>query len=248
MKLKIASLCTILVLLVLAAPMSVSSAAEGLPRVVIVSTGGTIASTAEEGGAVPAVTGQALIDAVPELSQIARVEVIDLCRIDSSQMTPQIWAELSRTLDRALADPQIVGAVVTHGTDTMAQAAFFLDSTLVSDKTVVLTGAMRSASEPGAEGPANLLAAVITAVSPPVPGLGRGGLPQRLRPFGPLRPKGPQHQRPGLRFRAARLPGPGVRGAAPALGRPSPASAPAPWRFPAFNSADRHLCRRRTAA
>lgn len=192
MKPKIAAcLLPVLLFLALAAPL----AAETLPQVVVVSTGGTIASTPDDDGAVPALTGEDLIAAVPELAQTARVKVIDLCKIDSSQMTPEIWTKLSRTVDQALAAPQTAGAVVTHGTDTMAQAAFFLDTTLKTEKTVVFTGAMRSASDPGAEGPYNILNAVLTAVSPQSRGWGVVVCQGNKTRSRPLKPSGRKRDR-----------------------------------------------------
>lgn len=144
-----------------------SSSYADLPTVVIVTTGGTIAEKTdpETGGAVPAVSGKDLIEAVPGLGEIANIEVVNLCNIDSSQMTPEIWAKLSKTVDERLADPKVKGAVVTHGTDTMAEGAYFLGITLKSDKPVVFVGAMRDASDISPDGPANILNAVTQVCS-----------------------------------------------------------------------------------
>lgn len=138
-----------------------------LPTVVIVTTGGTIAEKTDPktGGAVPAVSGKDLIEAVPGLARVANIEVINLCNIDSSQMTPEIWAKLSRTVDGRLADPKVKGAVVTHGTDTMAEGAYFLELTLNSGKPVAFVGAMRDASDVSPDGPANILNAVTQVCS-----------------------------------------------------------------------------------
>jgi len=138
-----------------------------LPKVAIVTTGGTIAEKTDPktGGAVPAVSGDDLIKAVPGLDKIADIKVINFSNIDSSQMTPEIWANLSRKVDEILKDKNIKGAVVTHGTDTMAGGAYFLDLTLKSDKPVVFVGAMRDASDLSPDGPANILNAVIQASS-----------------------------------------------------------------------------------
>src|SRR3989338_2844017 len=90
-----------------------------LPTVAIVTTGGTIAEkvSSKTGGAVPAVSGEDLIQAVPGLEKIAQIKVVNFSNIDSSQMTPEHWAKLSKKVDEILKDPKIVGAVVTHGTD-----------------------------------------------------------------------------------------------------------------------------------
>jgi L-asparaginase len=145
-----------------------AQAATQLPLVAVITTGGTIAETnsPKTGGAEPAVSGDDLIAAVPDLAKVARIRVMQVCNIDSSQMTPQIWAKVSQAVDKELADPAVVGAVVTHGTDTMAEGAFFLDLTVTSKKPVVFVGAMRDASDVSPDGPANILNAVIQAASP----------------------------------------------------------------------------------
>jgi L-asparaginase len=142
--------------------------AKTLPLVVVVSTGGTIAEKTDPktGGAVPTVSGDDLIAAVPGLAALARIEVVNYSNIDSSQMTPERWAGLSRAVDAALARPEVAGVVVTHGTDTMAEGSFFLDATLTSDKPVVFTGAMNDASSPFPDGPGNLYNAVLQVCSP----------------------------------------------------------------------------------
>jgi len=145
-----------------------------LPTVAIVTTGGTIAEKTDPttGGAVPAVSGEDLLAAVPGLAKVAKIKVVEFSNIDSSQMTPEMWAKLSVTVDGLLADPAIVGAVVTHGTDTMAEGAYFLDLTLKSEKPVVFVGAMRDASDVSPDGPANILNAVIQAASDEARGWG----------------------------------------------------------------------------
>jgi len=144
-----------------------TSIAQAADLVAIITTGGTIAEKIDPktGGAVPAVSGKDLIDAVPELKKIAKIKVIEFSNIDSSQMRPQIWAKLSKKVDQVLSDPKITGAVITHGTDTMAEGAYFLDLTLKSNKPVVFVGAMRDASDLSPDGPANLLNAVIQVCS-----------------------------------------------------------------------------------
>lgn len=145
-----------------------------LPSVAIIATGGTIAEKIDPktGGAVPALSGADLVSAVPGLAKLANIGVLDLSDIDSSQMTPALWARLSVAVDRSLAREDIAGAVVTHGTDTMAEGAFFLDVTLRSDKPVVFTGAMKDASDPSPDGPGNILDAVTQVLSPQAQGWG----------------------------------------------------------------------------
>lgn len=144
------------------------------PLVVVVATGGTIAEKAstETGALVPALSGQDLLQAVPGLEKLARLQVKQFSNMDGSHMTPQIWAKLSRRLSAILARPEVSGVVVTHGTDTMAQAAFFLDVTLNTQKPVVMVGAMRGASALSPDGPSNLYDAVLQAASPLARGWG----------------------------------------------------------------------------
>lgn len=134
-----------------------------LPTVAIVSTGGTIAEKTDPktGGAIPAVSGMELVEAVPGLNKLANIGVLNFSDIDSSQMTPAIWARLSRTVDEILERSDIRGVVVTHGTDTMEEGAFFLELTLKSKKPVVFTGAMNDASSPFPDGPGNIYNAVM---------------------------------------------------------------------------------------
>ncbi|MCK5783789.1 MAG: asparaginase, partial [Desulfobacterales bacterium] len=110
-----------------------------LPKVVVVTTGGTVAMKYDKasGGVVPAVSGKDLMAAVPGLEKIAAVETVEFCNIDSSQMTPEIWRKLGEKVQTILERPDIEGVVVTHGTDTMTEGAFFLETILQSKKPVV---------------------------------------------------------------------------------------------------------------
>ncbi|MGD9152564.1 MAG: asparaginase [Gammaproteobacteria bacterium] len=138
-----------------------------LPTIAIVTTGGTVAEKIDPKTkkAVPAVSGDDLIEAIPALKKIANIKVVEFSDIDSSQMTPAIWLRLSKVVNRILKDPKITGVVVTHGTDTMAEGAYFLDLTTSTSKPIVFTGAMRSASNPYPDGPPNILNAVTQAAS-----------------------------------------------------------------------------------
>lgn len=138
-----------------------------LPTVAIVTMGGTIASKTdvETGAAVPAVSGKELVEAVPQLLELANIRLIDFLQLDSSQLTPKEWSALSELITKLVADQDITGVVVTHGTDTMAEGAYFVDLTTQSHKPIVFTGAMRSASDANPDGPANLRDAVLQATS-----------------------------------------------------------------------------------
>ena len=152
----------IVMAMVFGAVMGIEARAEDLPTVAIITTGGTIAEKVDPktGGAVPALTGKALISAVPGLSKVANIKVINYSDIDSSHMTPEMWAGLAKAVDKELASPDIKGAVITHGTDTMAEGAYFLELTLKTKKPVAFVGAMRDASDVSPDGPANILNAV----------------------------------------------------------------------------------------
>ena len=139
------------------------------PAVVILTTGGTIASRP---GA-DLLAGADLVGAVPELLDHASVRVEEVVRIGSSRMTPDVWLRIGRRIDELLsAEPELAGVVVTHGTDTMEETAYFLNLTVRHERPVVMTGSMRSATDISADGPANLLDAVRTAVSPEASGRG----------------------------------------------------------------------------
>lgn len=145
-----------------------------LPTVVVLSTGGTIASTRaqREEGYAASLSGEQLVAAVPGLDRVALVEVQNVANVGSTNMTPALWVEVSRRAAEALARPEVAGVVVTHGTDTMEETAYFLDLTVSGEKPVVLVGAMRAASEPDADGPRNLLDAARVAVSEEAEGKG----------------------------------------------------------------------------
>jgi len=147
---------------------SLSAATQHLPHVVIVTTGGTVAMKYDEksGGVVPAVSGKDLIEAVPGLDKLATIETHEYSNIDSSHAAPKNWQGLSAVVESYLARKDVTGVVVTHGTDTMEEGAFFLETTLKSDKPVVFVGAMRSASDLSADGPANIYNAVLQITSP----------------------------------------------------------------------------------
>ena len=153
-------------------------AAAARPTVWVLSTGGTIAGT----GSSPTdlsnykagtLTGQALVDAVPQIAQIADVRVEQIANVVSSDITIDIWLKLAQRINRILADdPAVAGVVVTHGTNTLEETAYFLNLTVKSDRPVVLVGSMRPATAISADGPLNLLNAVRTAISPDARGKG----------------------------------------------------------------------------
>jgi L-asparaginase len=143
--------------------------------VVVLGTGGTIAGTAEQasdhvGYAAGVLTAQALIAAVPALAA-APVQAESVAQLDSCNMDHATWLALRGALQRHLARPEVCGVVVTHGTDTLEETAYFLHRTLAADKPVVLTAAMRPATALSADGPQNLCDAVAVARAPGVQGV-----------------------------------------------------------------------------
>lgn len=122
-------------------------------HVIVITTGGTIAMKMDPvtGGLVPAISGEDLAAAVPGLSSWADVDVVEFSNVPSGWMDTEKMLALSHTID-ALADKADV-FVVTHGTDSLEETAFFLDMTLHTEKPVCVTGAMRGASELSADGP-----------------------------------------------------------------------------------------------
>src|SRR5205085_6082432 len=109
---------------------------------------------------------------VPEIAQVARVEVENLSNVPSAYMDPDRWVQLHRSVTQALARPEVAGVIVSHGTDTLEETAWFLDLTVAGDKPVVLIGAQRNASERDFDGPRNLFNAARICVSPEARGKG----------------------------------------------------------------------------
>lgn len=147
-----------------------TAASPTLPGVTIYATGGTIAgasasntdTTNYKAGSIGV---QTLIDAVPELKKVARIDGEQIANVGSSDIDSTVLLKLAKAINAKLADPATQGVVVTHGTDTLAESAFFIDVTVNSPKPVVFVGAMRPATAISADGPMNLLNAVTLAAS-----------------------------------------------------------------------------------
>lgn len=144
------------------------------PSVVVVSTGGTIASRFDplQGKVVAARSGEDLLEMVPRAKDIADIEVENFCNIGSYQLSPDIAFRLVRRIDEILDRPDVMGVVVTHGTDTMEETCYLADLLVASEKPIVFTGAQRSSDDPDSDGPRNLLNAIRAAASPLARGLG----------------------------------------------------------------------------
>ncbi len=146
---------------------------DGAPRIAVFTLGGTIAMTAGSGtGAIPTLTGSDLIRSVPELAGIgAQLEVRDFRSVPGSALSAEDIVALAAAISEAFRSG-CVGAVVIQGTDTIEETSFLLDLLCRGDQPVVVTGAMRHPGLLGADGPANVWAAVTAAASPALAGLG----------------------------------------------------------------------------
>ena len=137
------------------------------PNVVILATGGTIAGSAAGSTNAQYDAGQLgvdiLIKAVPEIQDIANIKGEQVANISSNNMTNEIWLKLAKRVNELLKSGDADGIVITHGTDTLEETAYFLNLVVKSDKPVVLVGAMRSATSMSADGPLNLYNAVSVA-------------------------------------------------------------------------------------
>ena len=145
-------------------------------KVVILATGGTIAGVGDAGksaGYRPGtLTAEDLISAVPELADVAPIEAIQVCNVNSDDITASVWIELANRINELSKDPDISGFVITHGTDTMEETAYFLNLTVKTDKPVVITGSMRPSTSISADGPMNLYESVCVAASDEAVGKG----------------------------------------------------------------------------
>lgn len=139
------------------------------PNIHILAIGGTIAGTGASATNTNYTAGQVaigtLLDAVPEVNKIANVTGEQIVKIGSQDMNDAVWLTLAKRINELLKRDDVDGIVVTHGTDTMEETAFFLNLTVKSDKPVVLVGAMRPSTAMSADGPLNLYNAVVTAAA-----------------------------------------------------------------------------------
>jgi len=143
-----------------------------LRRVLMVSLGGTITMTPGAGaGLVSTLNAADLVRSVPGIERVAELETLSPMGVASASLAVDDLIGVAHLLDERLA-ADIDGAVVIQGTDSIEETAFLFDLLVRSDKPVVVTGAMRGATSPGADGPANLLSATIVAASPEAAGLG----------------------------------------------------------------------------
>ena len=141
-----------------------------LPNITVFATGGTIAGSAASDKdmtsyQIGSVDVQDLIDAVPGLCRVGNIRGIQLANVGSHNIRSDVLLHMSQKIQQELDSPLVQGAVVTHGTDTLEETAFFLDLTIQSSKPVVAVGAMRPSTAISADGPMNLLTSVKLAAS-----------------------------------------------------------------------------------
>lgn len=149
-----------------------------LPLVWVLSTGGTISGQGASSTSLAeyksgSLLGEQLVAGVPEIKQVASVKVEQIVNVSSTDVTIANWLTIANRINTIFReDPKVAGVVVTHGTNTLEETAYFLNLTVKSDRPVILVGSMRPASAISADGPLNLLNAIRTAVSPKARGKG----------------------------------------------------------------------------
>ncbi len=145
-----------------------SKTSEKKKKVVILATGGTIAGSGQKGKETGYVSGTLSVDDIlediPFVSEVADIETVQICNVNSDDITSDIWISIACKINE-MDSEDIAGFVVTHGTDTLEETAYFLDMTVKTKKCVVLTGSMRPATALSADGPLNLYQAVCVAAS-----------------------------------------------------------------------------------
>jgi L-asparaginase len=147
-----------------------------LPKVVVLATGGTIAGAAASNVTAGYASGQVgvqqLLAAVPEAKKLARLSGEQIANIGSQDMNDSVWIKLATRVNELLAMPDVSGVVITHGTDTIEETAYFLNLVIKSPKPVVLTASMRPSTALSPDGPLNFFNAVAVAANKKAPGHG----------------------------------------------------------------------------
>jgi L-asparaginase len=143
-----------------------------MKNIVIVTTGGTIAMRKQPAGVDITPEGNQEIMQLEGLSELAEVKMVEFANIPSPYMSPNVMWELSRKIQSLVDSASVDGIVVTHGTDTLEETAYFLDITVLTKKPIVLTAAMRNINELGTDGPRNILSSIRVACSSQAVGAG----------------------------------------------------------------------------
>ena len=144
------------------------------PKIAVFFTGGTICMRVDEGfgGIVPALSAKQILDTIPDIQDIADVEAIEFGHYPGPHMTPEIMLDLANQIQNQVDRTDIDGVVITHGTDTLEETAYFIDCTVKTETPIIIIGAMRNSSEPDWDGPRNLRDALILAGSKEAMGYG----------------------------------------------------------------------------
>ena len=145
-----------------------------MKNIVVVMTGGTIAMRIDPNlrAAIPSLSSEELIGEVKAHIKDTQIREKELFNIPSGHITPERMTEIRQAVVEALSDPENVGVIVTHGTDTLEETAYYLDISIDNEKPIVMTGAMRNASELGYDGELNLTASIATILNEESRGLG----------------------------------------------------------------------------
>ena len=163
-------LVSFLSILFLGGPQFTPAQQKPLPNIVVLATGGTIAGAAATGTQSAytsgAVTIDAMLAAVPGIKDLANIKGEQIANVGSQDMSFDIMLKLAKRCNELLSDKSLAGIVVTHGTDTLEETAFFLNLVVKSDKPVVIVGSMRPSTAVSADGPLNLYDAVAVAADP----------------------------------------------------------------------------------
>lgn len=140
-----------------------------MKNIMVVATGGTIAGIGEKSKTVAYHAGEIsvedILQSIPSVEKMAHIQEVQLFNVDSNEMDEDKWLVLAKKINELIQREDIDGIVVTHGTDTIEETAYFLNLTIHSDKPVVITGAMRPATATSADGPYNLYQAIALASS-----------------------------------------------------------------------------------
>jgi len=164
------------IVVLLAATAQFAHAQAKKPNVVILATGGTIAGAAASGTQAGyksgAVTIDAMLAAVPGINDLATIKGEQISNVGSQDMSFDILLNVARRINELAKSPDVDGVVITHGTDTLEESAFFLNLTVKTDKPVVMVGSMRPSTAVSADGPLNLYNGVAVAADPKAKGRG----------------------------------------------------------------------------
>ncbi|MCL6493593.1 MAG: asparaginase [Ignavibacterium sp.] len=133
-----------------------------MKKILVVFTGGTFSMMIDQstGGAIPRYSGGELLDMIPQAKRLAEIDYYDFGKYPGPHVTPKLMLQLSQKIKQLLAEKHYDGVIVTHGTDTLEETAYFLDLTINTEIPIVITGSMKNSSEPDWDGPRNLIDAI----------------------------------------------------------------------------------------